>query len=156
MIRRSHYTVTSVAGRLCIACSDSMQDEPLIRTLYWPTNQSAAQFAESIGKHGRDWVYDADLGRGVFRVRWGGNWSIHSTTMILTDGGRTNPVFDEIKTYRCPKSRGKETRYHQGEWQRRMAKGWEWLGDESQFVARPKITMEEAFAWRELNQGIAA
>lgn len=156
MIHRQHFTLSNVAGRLCVACADSMQDEPVIIINHWPTNQSARQFEECIGKHGRDWVYDSDLGRGLFRIRWGTNWSIHSASIVLANGGQTRPVFSETKEYCCPKSRGKETRYKDGSWQRRMAKGWEWMHDQSQFIARPNVTLQESIEWQQSQPLVAA
>lgn len=62
--------------------------------------------------------------------REGGNGSYalwidgQSIPVQLKDGGQTMPIKHEIIPIPCPPARGKETRWHNGKWQKLLRKGW--------------------------------
>jgi len=110
--------------KLYVLYSTVDDNAPIRRLLYWR-------------------VHDIHRGRG-FEFLGGGDavtyaengiWSAGSKGSVSTGGGHVDVEFVESVPIPPPPARGKELRWHQGRWQRRLASGWADAGEGS---ATPK------------------
>ena len=110
-------------GRVFVACSFGLSDEPKVRHLAWPTS-----IDERTAK-----AYDVRDGEpcervdgGVYRLmehrRPGGDY----LTVRLRDGGETLAEHDVVVSAPSPKvRRGVEVRWYCGQWEKYLkTKGW--------------------------------
>ena len=130
-MKNQFFTITSVGNRLCVASAATSFSDPEVHIHHFPTGLEALSNSKLLGIRG-DKV--TCRGSGGYGVQFGETFR-ESVDLKLINGGSTKSIFSEKKDYKCPKSRGKETRYSCGTWQRLMVKGWVDLSDPMQFVA---------------------
>lgn len=102
--------ITEHNGRLYITTTDTMFNEPVRYTQFWPTGLRSADYPKWIGK---DVSYLGDLLYGLQ------GWN---STKIRLSSDKCE--FIEEQAVPIPKTRGLDTRWHNGRWEKLTKKGW--------------------------------
>lgn len=125
----TRYTLVDLDGDLCVLYETTLDSEPVIQRIWWPTGQRTAGIRSSYGPS----VLDQPLERN--------GWSEHGyrfadrslprLTIQLRERGQTEAVKVERIPAPAPPAkivRGKPVRWHNGEWVRDLAAGPQSLG----------------------------
>ena len=112
--------------KLYVLYSTTDENAPIRRLLYWRVHdvQRGRGFAGDFLGAGDAVTYAGD-----------GTWSAGSKGSVSTGSGNADAEFVESVPIPPPPARGKELRWHQGRWERRLASGWVAAGEGS---ATPK------------------
>jgi hypothetical protein len=114
-------TLREREGRLYIVIEQTDYNQPKLARSFYPTGLRAADFKRSYGEE--------LVGQTLREIdRFGGQYYIGDTRLQVScvDGGKTMPEFTEIEEIPAPRQRGRklETKYFDGAWHRRTARGW--------------------------------
>jgi hypothetical protein len=112
--------------KLYVLYSTVDDNAPIRRLLYWRVHDI---------HRGRGFVGEFLGGGDAVTYAENGIWSAGSKGSVSTGGGHVDAEFVESVPIPPPPARGKELRWHQGRWQRRLASGWADAGEGS---ATPK------------------
>jgi hypothetical protein len=90
--------------------------EPVRDTMFWRV-VSVERSPLAMGDQG--WPKQGD----AVRYSSGGSWNGPKYT-VRTGDGCTKAERHDVETVPCPPTRGKQSRWHEGRWEKLMAKGW--------------------------------
>jgi len=106
-------------GHLCIRFECDADSEPIKTILFW--NIRPCTESEAEGLH-------FPIGAQMVHSGWGTYYvagpNLDTRLYRLINGGSTQPIATEKLSIPQPKSRGKEMRFHHGNWERKMKSGW--------------------------------
>ena len=122
-------TLVNLDGELCVLHESTLDSEPTIQRLWWPTGQRTADVT---GGYGRQILCQTLEARGLSEHGYRFiDPTMPQVTITLKDRGRT----EAIKVERIPApapakklTRGKPVRWAYGEWVRKLADGDQLLG----------------------------
>ena len=101
--------------KLYVLYSSVDDNEPIRRLLYWRVHDI---------HRGRGFVGEFLGGGDVVTYAGGGTWSAGSKGSVSTGDGNALAAHIDQVPIPPPPARGKELRWRQGRWERRLASGW--------------------------------
>lgn len=115
-------TIKARNGKLFAVYEDKLFSEPTRVRSWYPINAAERDYPEIVGADVPTFLDDRG---GRVRVRSTGR----TLEFWMPQGGDTLPEFTEKEPIAPPPARGKELRYHQGQWERLTARGWAPAGE---------------------------
>jgi hypothetical protein len=125
------HSLVDYHGDLCVLHERTLDSEPTILRLWWPTGQRTARVLSSYQRDLLGQMLDVGPYIGDSHGYTFCDRSMPQVTIQLRDRGRTEAIHhDEVPAPMPTRSatRGKTLRWHNGQWQRELASGWQDLG----------------------------